>query len=89
VIGRVAGWLRRSWSLVTDVHGAAESQALVQAFVVAAAAQVRQARCAEHPDRPADVVLRMADGTLVGRCRVCLVVQVARRPLVPEEAVAS
>lgn len=74
MIRRVAAWLRRSWSLMTDVHGAAESEALVRAWTVAVAAQVRQARCAEHPGRPAVVVLRLADGTLVGRCEVCCVV---------------
>jgi hypothetical protein len=77
VIGRVAGWLRRSWSVVTDVHihGAAESQALVQAFVVAAVAQARLARCAQHPDRPAVVTLVLADGTRVGQCSVCALVR--------------
>lgn len=76
MIRRLGAWLRQG--LAVAHHQRAEDAVLVQAFTVAAVAQARrEAWCTEHPDRPAVVVLRMADGTVVGQCATCAVVRSA------------
>jgi len=74
MIRRVGAWLRRSWSVVTDVHGAVESEDLVQALVEAAVevAQAACVQCADHPDLSAVVQVWLTDGTMVGQCQACV-----------------
>ena len=84
MIRRLGAWLRRGLAAAADKR--AEDEVLIRAFVVAVVAQARrELRCTEHPDLPAVVVLRMADGTLVGHCSTCVTVltaaQVARGPV--------